>query len=88
MLRKLLPVIVVNVLLIILFIVSNLSLWNNVNGSKVSYDNGTIDAYLITSHWGPIGINAPHYSFNNSGFAMAAGTFGTIILHFGYSLWL
>jgi hypothetical protein len=84
MLRKLLPIIIVNVVLILLFIVSNFVIWNNVNGSSVKYDNGTIDASLITSHWGPIGINAPHYGFHNGAFGMVAGIFW----YYNFPFWL
>jgi hypothetical protein len=83
-LRKLLPIIIVNTFLVLLFIYSNNAIWNMVNGTTVNYDNGTVDAYLITSHWGPIGINAPHYGFHNGAFGMVAGIFW----YYNFPYWL
>jgi hypothetical protein len=76
MLRKLLPVILVNSVLALLFIYLNYSIWNEVNGS-----NGIL---LITSHWGPIGISASHYSYANGLLHQSLG----IYWYYNFPYWL
>jgi hypothetical protein len=76
MLRKILPVITVNVLLVLLFIYFNYSIWTEVNGS-----NGIL---LIASHWGPIGISAPHYSYFNGVLNQSLG----IYWYYNFPYWL
>jgi hypothetical protein len=84
MLRKLLPVIVVNALLIILFIISNFVIWNSVNGSYVKYTNGAVNGYFVVSHWNPISIIYTHAQYTNGEFLTASGEF--LLLNFPF--WL
>ena len=50
--------IVTNILLALLFVYSNFSLWSLVNAEY---------PFLIASHWSSLGINAQHYAINADG---------------------
>ena len=77
MLKKLLPVIVVNASLVLLFIYANFSIWSVVNGNGDS-------SLLITSIWGPVGISAPHYSYANGVLSQSLG----IYWYYNFPYWL
>jgi hypothetical protein len=68
--------IVTNILLALLFVYSNFSLWSLVNAEY---------PYLIASHWGLLGISAPHYAINADGsIAVVQGIF----LYFNSPFWI
>jgi hypothetical protein len=68
--------IVVNVLLALLFIYSNLSLWTSINGKGLSL--------LIASYWNPIGVSAMHYSYVNGDFT----TVQAIFHYWNFPFWI
>ena len=67
--------VVTNILLALLFVYSNFSLWSFVNAEY---------PYLIASHWSPLGISAPHYVITDGSFAMVQ----TVFLYFNFPFWL
>ena len=58
--------IVTNIILGLLFIYTNYTIWNAVNGT---------DTILIISHWGPIGISASHYAYFNGSLSIGQAIF-------------
>ncbi len=67
--------IVINILLALIFVYSNFSLWASVNG-----DNN----YIIASHWSPLGISAPHYIFDNNKVSIVQ----TVYSYFNTPFWI
>jgi len=67
--------IVTNILLALLFVYSNFALWGLVNGEY---------PYLITSHWSPLEISAPHYIINNDNVSIVQ----TIYMYFNTPFWI
>ncbi len=67
--------IITNLLLAVLFVYSNLTLWELVNSEY---------PYLISSHWSPSGIGAPHYIINNDSFSIVQ----TIYMYFNTPFWI
>jgi len=59
--------IITNILLALLFIYSNFTLWDLVNGSSTTL--------LITSHWNPLLVTAMHHSYVNGIFSTAQTVF-------------
>lgn len=75
MLKMVKYAIAVNLLLALLFVYSNFSLWSLVNAEY---------PYLIASHWGPLGISAPHYVITDGSFAIVQ----TVFLYFNTPFWI
>jgi hypothetical protein len=67
--------IVINILLALLFIYSNYTLWNLVNGNN---------NYFINSHWSPLGISAPHYTYSNGTLSIVQ----TVYLYWNTPFWI
>jgi len=67
--------IAVNLLLALLFVYSNFSLWGLVNAEY---------PYLIASNWSPLGISAPHYVITDGSFAIMQ----TVFLYFNTPFWI
>jgi len=65
----------INIIIVLIFVYSNLSLWSIVNGKY---------PYLIASHWSPYLISAPHYFINNGSIAVTQ----TIYLYFNAPFWV
>lgn len=76
-LRKLLPVIIANAVLILLFIYSNSLIWGMVNGTSISHFNGNYNYNLVTSQWNPFEVEARHFSYYNGNFGTVAGIFSS-----------
>jgi hypothetical protein len=68
--------IVVNIIITLIFIYSNFALWSLVNAEY---------PYLITSHWSPLGISAPHYVINNDG---SIAQLQTVYSYFNSPFWI
>jgi len=83
-LRKLLPAIIVNVVLVLFFIYSNFAIWGMVNGTSINYANGNYNYNLVTSHWSPFGVDARHFSYYNGSFGTVAGIFWS----YNFPYWL
>lgn len=64
-----------NLIVGLVFIYSNLTLWNLVNAES---------PYLIASHWSPLGIVATHYIINDGTFSMVQ----TLFLYFNTPFWI
>jgi hypothetical protein len=68
--------IVINIILCLLFIYFNFSLWGEVNAEY---------PILIPSHWSPLGITAPHYVIlNDNSIAIVQGLYS----YFNYPFWI
>ncbi len=59
--------IITNILLALLFLYSNFTLWDLVNGNSTTL--------LITSHWNPLKVTAMHHSYVNGIFSTAQTVF-------------
>jgi hypothetical protein len=59
--------IITNILLALLFIYSNFTLWDLVNGNSTTL--------LITSHWNPLLVTAMHHSYVNGIFSSVQNVF-------------
>jgi hypothetical protein len=68
--------IVVNIIIALIFIYSNFSLWSLVNAEY---------PYMIASHWSPLGISAPHYVINNDG---SIAQLQTVYSYFNSPFWI
>jgi hypothetical protein len=68
--------IVVNIIIALIFVYSNFALWSLVNAEY---------PYLITSHWSPLGISAPHYVINNDG---SIAQLQTVYSYFNSPFWI
>jgi len=64
-----------NIILALLFVYSNFTLWALVNAEY---------PYLIASHWSPLGITAPHYIISDSIIAIVQ----TVFLYFNTPFWI
>ncbi len=64
-----------NLIVSLVFIYSNFTLWNSVNGES---------PYVIASHWSPLGIIATHYVINDGSYSMLT----TFYSYFNYPFWL
>ena len=67
--------VVFNLIIGLVFIYSNLTLWNSVNAES---------PYLIASHWSPLGIVATHYIMNDGSLSMVQ----TLFLYFNSPFWI
>jgi len=67
--------IVTNIILALVFVYSNFSLWNFVNAEY---------PYLVASHWSPLGIVAPHYLYTDGSISQIQSPF----LAFNYPFWI
>jgi len=67
--------IAVNLLLALVFVYSNFSIWDLVNAEY---------PYLIASHWSPLGISAPHYVITDGSIAIVQ----TVFLYFNTPFWI
>jgi choline-glycine betaine transporter len=67
--------IVVNIILALVFVYSNFSLWNFVNAEY---------PFLVASHWSPLGIVAPHYLYTDGNISQIQTPF----LAFNYPFWI
>jgi choline-glycine betaine transporter len=67
--------IVINILLALIFVYSNFSLWSLVNGEY---------PYLIASHWSPLGIVAPHYVLIDGSVSIVQ----TVYLYWNIPFWI
>ncbi len=69
-------VLIANIVLTLIFLYTNISLWNAVNGTP---------PYHIESHWSPIGIIASHYTLDNNGFTSVDQT---LYSYFNTPFWI
>ena len=67
--------VICNIILALIFVYTNFSLWNLVNSGY---------PYLIVSHWSPLGISAPHYIINDSSISIVQ----TLYLYFNTPFWI
>ena len=67
--------IVINIILALVFVYSNFSLWNFVNAEY---------PVLVASHWSPFGIVAPHYQYADGNISLIQTPF----LAFNYPFWI
>jgi len=67
--------IVTNIILALVFVYSNFSLWNFVNAEY---------PFLVASHWSPLGIVAPHYQYTDGNISLIQTPF----LTFNYPFWI
>jgi hypothetical protein len=82
MLRKLLPIILINLILALLFVYSNYSIWNAVN--SVPTLNGASPVSITTSDWKPFEVVWHHYAYYNGNLAMS----GAIFFTYNFPYWL
>jgi|WetSurMetagenome_2_1015567.scaffolds.fasta_scaffold1054886_1 hypothetical protein len=68
--------IVANLIMGLLFLYSNFSLWSLVNAEY---------PYLINSHWSPLGISAPHYYVNSNG---SLDIMQRVFSYFNFPFWI
>jgi hypothetical protein len=68
--------IVVNIIIALIFVYSNVALWSLVNAEY---------PYLVYSHWSPLGISAPHYIINNEG---SIAQLQTVYSYFNSPFWI
>jgi len=66
---------IINLILACAFVYSNLSLWSFVNAEY---------PYLVSSHWSPLGIVAPHYQYADGNISLIQTPF----LAFNYPFWI
>ena len=67
--------IICNIILALIFVYTNFSLWELVNAEY---------PYLIASHWSPLGISAPHYIISNGSVSIVQ----TIYMYFNTPFWI
>ncbi len=68
--------IIVNIILGLVFVYSNLSLWSQINGNSTSL--------IISSSWNPFTVSAMHYSYLNGVFSAVQ----TIFFYYNIPFWL
>ena len=67
--------IICNIILVLIFVYTNFSLWELVNAEY---------PYMIASHWSPLGISAPHYIISDGSFSIVQ----TAYMYFNTPFWI